>query len=200
MTLSRTLPRSRDLPVAIERFPEQLLGDGSRSPCYPAQYRTRTHHLPQHRRESLSGSRCRRCFARVYPRAHRETACSRERELAARLCLRPTISAGRKSETTGTPTLAATTAASPVCHVAATLRPRKSLRLALMIKRLTVAADQIHFCPKPSLRGQHRIGIKFTQQEIQPSQIGHARPRGIHRVQQLRESSSGRGTQRVRAT
>ena len=93
------------------------------------------------------------------------------------------MSAGRKSETTGAPTRAAITAASPVCQVAATVRPRKRLRLSLVIQRLPVAAHQFRFHAKFPLGGQHGIRVKFAQQKIQPSEIRHVRARSIHRRQ-----------------
>ncbi len=81
------------------------------------------------------------------------------------------MSAGRKSETTGTPTRAAITAPSPVCQVTASLRPRNISGLALMVERLAVAADQFCLLVKAPLGGEHGFGVEFGQQEIQSGQI-----------------------------
>ena len=66
------------------------------------------------------------------------------------------------------------TAPSPVCQVTASLRPRNVAALALVIERLPVAADEFRFQAKSALGRQHRIRVKFAEQEIQPGQISHA--------------------------
>src|SRR5271166_1370520 len=56
-------------------------------------------------------------------------------------------------------------------------------RVALVVERLSVTADQFAFQPRATLRGANSIGIEFTKQEIQPRKIGDAGRACIHRCQ-----------------
>ena len=71
------------------------------------------------------------------------------------------------------------------------LVPKKTLGFALMIERLSMAADQIRFHAELLLGGKNCIGIKFAQNRIQAGQIGHAGSRSVHRGQYGRANLLG---------
>ena len=50
--------------------------------------------------------------------------------------------------------------------------PKKRGSFTLVIQRLTVAAHEFGFETKATLRSQHCISVKFSQQEIQPGEVG----------------------------
>ena len=56
----------------------------------------------------------------------------------------------------------------------------KWLRVALVIDRLAVAADQLTLQASAPLRRAHRIGIKFSQQEVESREIGNTGRRRVH--------------------
>ena len=49
---------------------------------------------------------------------------------------------------------------------------QKALPLALMVERLPVTADELYFAMKSALRCEHRVGVEFRQQEVEPRQMG----------------------------
>ena len=95
------------------------------------------------------------------------------------------MSAGRKSETTGTPNRAASIEPSPICQVQTTLRPRKPLCLALVIKRLPMAHPRDLPAAAPNSRWVMRMARHTTQ--LAGSSVAtnplHWRGRCIHRRQ-----------------
>ncbi len=93
------------------------------------------------------------------------------------------MSAGRKSDTTGTPTRCAMIAPSPVCHVHFTSTAEIPRRRTLVIQRLPVASHQCALQLRSTLRRLHRLGVQLAQSKIQPRQISDLRRLRIHRLQ-----------------
>ena len=93
------------------------------------------------------------------------------------------MSAGRKSETTGTPDARRDHRAFSGLPGDGQLAAQKFRGLALVIESLAVAADQFCFQAETALGGEHGFGIEFGQQKIQAGQIGYAGLRRVHGLQ-----------------
>ena len=103
------------------------------------------------------------------------------------------MSAGRKSETTGTPIFAAMIGGFARLPGTGDAAAEKRLRDSLVIERLAVTADQFAFQSRAPLRGANRVGIKIAQQEVQPREIGHTGRLSIHRRQHRAPDFGGIG-------
>ena len=93
------------------------------------------------------------------------------------------MSAGRKSDTTGTPDARGDHGAFSGLPGDGQFAAEKFRRLALVIESLAVAADEFYFQAETALGGEYGFGIEFGQQKIQAGEVGYAGLRGVHGLQ-----------------
>ena len=84
------------------------------------------------------------------------------------------------------------TAPSPVCQVDGHLPSKKSVACSLVIEGLSMTADEVEFDAKLLCRLRDRVGVKLSQQKIQPSQIGNVRASSAFIIARTRRANVGR--------